>query len=81
MRPSRGELFYTKWLAVRKHLDGSAVWERVYKDMGRDGVVPRPERSVAMVDQQRRRIRAHRKHFGLQFDRGDRGQRESDSDC
>ncbi|KIW19189.1 hypothetical protein PV08_03483 [Exophiala spinifera] len=75
-----GRTLYTKWRTVRKHLDDSAVWERVYKDMATVGVVPRPERSVGMLDQRRRRIRAHCKHFGLQFEKGDPGQSESDSD-
>ncbi|KAK6387534.1 hypothetical protein LTS17_000803 [Exophiala oligosperma] len=76
-----GRTTYKKWVAARKHLDGSAVWERVGKNVGKVGVVLRPERTVATIDQQRRRIRAHRKHFGLQFERGGNpGQSESDSD-
>ncbi|KAJ9502674.1 hypothetical protein H2202_001796 [Exophiala xenobiotica] len=56
------------------------LWEAKVKDMSRVGVVPRPHREENMINQQRKRIKAHCKHFGLTYEYGNADNLESEPD-
>lgn len=93
-----GRHTFLKWIARRNPADtrpettlpdGSQqlryniMWEAKVKDMSRVGVVPRPQRTEEMINQQRKRIKAHCKHFGLRYEHGNEGdglESEPDSD-